>query len=155
MNEQLEDVVKRFGFDPTSIGLRHRAWNVITTPDDYDTEVGAKEGWLCVRARDGASNPIDGEALKLPNFFYTEEDTFDRTYRYYWFKPLDKEAEPVQARDLTEIEKLRVQLAAAHYVLALIVEYCHKFSESGYLVPSTAVELAKKIVEESANEKTK
>lgn len=80
--------IETFGFDPATIGLRHRSWWIVEEPDDDDQEVGAEKGWLCVRARDGASNPVDWSATKWPNFVDSREDGFDCTYRYYWFKPL-------------------------------------------------------------------
>lgn len=88
MDSPTLDSTKIFGFAPDSIGLRHRAWWIVTIPDEDDVEVGAQPGWLCVRARDGASNPMDLNALRMPNCVDTREDAFDRTYRYYWFKPL-------------------------------------------------------------------
>lgn len=82
------DYEKTFGFNPTSIGNRYRHHHLIDKPDYEDEQAGAKEGYLCVRARDGASNPIDPDACKHPNFVGTGEDDFDRTYRYYYYRPL-------------------------------------------------------------------
>lgn len=81
---------EEFGFDPRSIGNRYRTHWIIVEPDEDDESVGAEVGYLCVRARDGASNSMDYDAIRMPNFLATQEDGFDRTYRYYWFKPLEQ-----------------------------------------------------------------
>ena len=116
-----------FGFHPTQIGLRHRAWWVVDAPDDDDVAVGAGSGYLCVRARDGGSNDIDTEALRRENFHNTKEDDFDRTYRYYWFKPLAEKQDLtpallalIEERDrlrkaLTEICALREDIEAGDW----------------------------------------
>lgn len=81
-----------FGFSPEHIGLRHRAWGLVGEKlDDSDRCVGARPGDLWVRARDGSSNPIDDDAINLPNYRGTIEDSFDPTYRLYYFHPLVKE----------------------------------------------------------------
>lgn len=81
-----QTVIDAFGFDPVTIGRRHRSWWIIEEPNDDDIEVGAVKGDLCVRARDGASNPIDVKAIKTGDCIGTIEDSFDRTYRYYYFR---------------------------------------------------------------------
>ena len=63
--DKTQEAVKVFGFDPAIVGLRHRGWWIISEPDDDDLQVGAKSGDLCVKARDGASNPIDVSAFKV------------------------------------------------------------------------------------------
>jgi hypothetical protein len=83
-----EEAIAAFGFDPETMGNRHRWWGVIDELDDTDKAVDAKPGYLCVRARDGASNPPDPECFRAPNYFATLEDWFDCTYRYYYFTPL-------------------------------------------------------------------
>ena len=116
-----------FGFHPTQIGLRHRAWWVVDAPDDDDVAVGAGSGYLCVRARDGGSNDIDTEALRRENFHNTKENDFDRTYRHYWFKPLAEKQDLtpallalIEERDrlrkaLTEICALREDIEAGDW----------------------------------------
>lgn len=94
---ETNDSAVTFGFDPTTIGLRHRSWWVIVKPDEDDSDVGAVIGDLCVRARDGGSNDIDAEAIRKPNYHATREDGFDCTYRYYWFKPLSPTSPPAEA----------------------------------------------------------
>lgn len=81
-----------FGFYPTSIGLRPRSYWTLdeTNIDDDDRAAGAFPGCLCVKTRDGESNDMDLEALRLPNFVGTTQDAFDGTYRYYYYRPLDK-----------------------------------------------------------------
>lgn len=106
------DYEKTFGFNPTSIGNRYRHHHLIGKPDYDDELAGAKEGYLCVRARDGASNPIDPDACRYPNFVGTAEDGFDATYRYYYYRPLtdaDREDPAAliasQAKRIAELEK--------------------------------------------------
>lgn len=86
--ERTEAAIQDFGFNPTDIGLRHRSWWVLEELDYDDEMAGAEIGWLCVRARDGASNPVDWGAARYPNFANATEDGFDCTYRHYYFKPL-------------------------------------------------------------------
>lgn len=81
-----EDVEKVFGFRPETIGLRHRGWWIIENPDEDDESVGAVKGDLCVKARDGASNPVDVDAFKQGECMGTVQDSFDYTYRYYYYK---------------------------------------------------------------------
>ena len=83
-----ENAVCRFGFDPATIGLRHRGWWIIDEPDEDDARAGAKKGYLCVKARDGASNPPDTKAGLYPNYVGTTQDDYDCTYRYYYYSPL-------------------------------------------------------------------
>lgn len=82
-----DDVVVRFGFEPETIGLRHRGWQVIASTDKEEREAGVQVGDLYVEARDGASNPIDTAAIRQPNFRATL-CCDDDTYRIYYFKPL-------------------------------------------------------------------
>lgn len=77
---------EEFGFNPVDIGLRYRGFYIIKTPDPFSAY--AKKGYLAVEARDGASNEPDCSVGKYPNYVGTEEDDFDRTYRYYYFKPV-------------------------------------------------------------------
>lgn len=81
-----EQIAAEFGFDPKTIGLRHRQYWLVQNPDDEDVPDGVNVGDLCVRARDGASNPIDADACKLFNFITTVEEYFDRTYRLYYYR---------------------------------------------------------------------
>lgn len=91
--DKKQEAVKVFGFDPATVGLRHRGWWIISEPDDDDLQVGAKSGDLCVKARDGASNPIDVSAFKVGDCIGSLEDGFDCTYRYYWYRRLVREGE--------------------------------------------------------------
>lgn len=74
-----QEVCSRFGFDPESIGLRHRDWFV------------EESGKLWVRARDGGCNRLDTAALKRPNFCDLYECDFDVTFCYYVYDPLPHE----------------------------------------------------------------
>ena len=82
-----EKAIEQYGIDPTQIGNRHRGFWIIDEIESEELNGGANIGDLCVKARDGASNPVDMEALKIPNCIGTSEDGFDRTYRYYYFTP--------------------------------------------------------------------
>ncbi len=88
MND-IEQIKNSFGFDPTGVGLRHRGWWIIAEVDDEEERAGAAIGDLCVKARDGALNPIDPNAFKLGNCIGSSEDGFDRTYRYYYYRRID------------------------------------------------------------------
>jgi len=81
----------RFGLDPESVGLRHRAYWIVETVDYEEAQAGAKVGDLCVKARDGGGNDPDLTAGSYPNFRGTACDGFDRTYRYYYYAPLGEE----------------------------------------------------------------
>ena len=86
--DRLKEIEALFGLDPREIGIRFRDFWIINEPDpliDY-----AKKGYLAVEARDGASNEPDCSVGKYSNYVGTAEDDFDRTYRYYYFKPLQK-----------------------------------------------------------------
>jgi hypothetical protein len=78
--------IKTFGFDPKTIGRRYRGHYIVKDPSQEAD--GVLPGFLCVTARDGASNPIDADAFKHLNFFTTVEQDGDRTYRDYYYKPL-------------------------------------------------------------------
>lgn len=86
------EAVVVFGFDPETIGIRYRAWFIVAEIEQEELHGNAKVGYLAVRARDGGGNEIDVEALKLSNFVGTAEDSFDCTYRYYYYRPLEGEA---------------------------------------------------------------
>lgn len=90
ISESLESIKKTFGFYPENIGLRFRGFSVIEEVDERERTVGITKGCLCVRARDGSTNPVDMKALKLTNCVTSFEDDFDNTYRYYYFSPLEK-----------------------------------------------------------------
>jgi hypothetical protein len=85
------DIEKTFGFDPPSIGNRYRDHFIEDESSVGEDAPTVKPGFLCVRARDGGSNPMDYDAIKKVNFVRTREDDFDCTYRYYWFEPLTKD----------------------------------------------------------------
>lgn len=87
MEDKMTEEEKIFGFDPKNIGLRYRAHQVLTEIDEDWPHIPV--GSLVVRARDGASNPIDIEAVQIPNCIDTLEDDFDSTYRYYFYRPLE------------------------------------------------------------------
>ena len=82
------EVIKKFGVDPDAIGNRNRAWWIVTSIGDEEICSGAKIGDLCIKTRDGASNPIDPGAFKVGNCVGSIEDQFDRTYRYYYYREI-------------------------------------------------------------------
>ena len=83
------EVVDKFGVNPETIGHRPRGWWILDTIEDGEFEGNAQLGYLCVKTRDGGGNPMNVDALKIPNCVGTSEDSFDRTYRYYYYKPLE------------------------------------------------------------------
>lgn len=85
--------VETFGFDPKSVGLRYRSHWVLEQVDEDWPEMPV--GTLVVRARDGASNPMDMDAVKHENCIDTKQDDFDCTYRYYFYSPLLNSASSV------------------------------------------------------------
>ena len=92
IDEELRAIMEKFGVDPTKIGNRPRGYWIIETAKQMDEEeesAGAKIGDLCVKTRDGASNPISAEAFKVGNCIGSSEDGFDRTYRYYYYQAID------------------------------------------------------------------
>lgn len=88
MDEQT--VIETFGLKPTSIGLRHRGWWIVDEIESEEETAGAQLGDLCVKTRDGGSNPIDMEALKRDNCVGSAQDGFDYTYRYYYFRAIQQ-----------------------------------------------------------------
>jgi hypothetical protein len=85
---EAKEAEKIFGFDPRRIGNRYRSFDIIKNPNAFSHY--SKIGYLCVCARDGGSNEPDCTVGKYPNYIGTEQDDFDHTYRYYYFKPLEK-----------------------------------------------------------------
>ena len=83
------EIEKIFGFDPEEIGRRPRGYWVVEYLDDEEVIGGARVGDLCVRARDGGGNPPDLTAGAKGNFVGTSCDTFDETYRNYYYRALD------------------------------------------------------------------
>lgn len=83
-----DEATEKFGFDPETIGNRFRSWHIVADIDDEEEQGNAQIGYLCVRSRDGASNPMCMDSIQKPNCVGTAEDGLDHTYRYYYFKPL-------------------------------------------------------------------
>ncbi len=79
---------KQFGIDPKSIGARYREHGIVESIDSEEACAGAEIGDLIVRTRDNGIDYIDTDALALPNYRGTSTDSFDCTYRYYYFSPL-------------------------------------------------------------------
>ena len=90
----IEQVIERFGVNPEHVGHRPRGWWIIDNVEDEEQCGNASIGDLCVKTRDGASNPIDPDAFKVGNCVGSSEDGFDPTYRYYYYSPLTPPGEP-------------------------------------------------------------
>jgi len=88
--KEIQDIIDKFGVNPNSVGNRPRSFWIIDKIEDEEEYGNAQIGDLCVKTRDGASNPIDPEAFKIGNCVGSSEDGFDCTYRYYYYKALDK-----------------------------------------------------------------
>ncbi len=83
-----EEAIEAFGFDPATVGCRHRGWWIVDEVG-FEEECGnAQIGDLCVKARDGGSNPIDTNAFRVGKCVGSSTDGFDCTYRYYYYRPL-------------------------------------------------------------------
>lgn len=107
--EWVEEIQRRFGLNPATTGLRPRSWWIVTDREWEEESAGdVRAGDLCVSARDGASNPIDADACRRPNFVGTAEYEGDRTYRYYYFAPLgDERCQPASELDRFRADLLR------------------------------------------------
>ena len=81
-----DTIIKEFGIDPSTIGIRFRGWWIVSSIDEEEINAGAEIGDLCVKTRDGGSNRIDANAFKVGNCIGSAEDTFDCTYRYYYYR---------------------------------------------------------------------
>ena len=90
-----EEIIAAFGVDPEKVGRRPRGWFIVEQIDDEEEIAGAQVGDLCVKTRDGGSNPIDPDAFRVGNCVGSAEDGFDCTYRYYYYRALN--AEPSNA----------------------------------------------------------
>lgn len=87
-NMDKKEIFKNFGIDPETIGHRYRGYWILDKIEEEEEYGNAQIGFLCVKTRDGGSNPIDVDSIKIPNCVGTSEDGFDCTYRYYYFKPI-------------------------------------------------------------------
>lgn len=82
------EVIEKFGVDPDAIGNRPRGWWILTKVEDEEEQGNAQIGDLCVKTRDGGSNPISAEAFQVGNCVGSAQDGFDCTYRYYYYRAL-------------------------------------------------------------------
>lgn len=80
------EIMSKFGVKPTHIGIRYRGHCIVAMIEEEEQSAGAQVGDLCVRTRDGGSNPIDMGTLKIENCIGTAQDEEDHTYRYYYFR---------------------------------------------------------------------
>jgi len=84
------EAIKRYGVDPTTVGLRHRSFWVVGEIRDEEKSAGAQIGDLCVWARDGGYNTPDMSAGKHDNYVGTSCCDDDITHRYYYFREKEK-----------------------------------------------------------------
>lgn len=84
----LDEVIATFGVNPGTVGNRPRGWWIIDKVEDEEEQGNAQIGDLCVKTRDGGSNPIDPEAFRKGHCVGSSCDGFDYTYRYYYYRPL-------------------------------------------------------------------
>jgi hypothetical protein len=94
MKPTKEEVIAIFGVDPDAVGCRPRGWWIVPEVGEEERQGNAEVGDLCVKTRDGASNPIDPDAFRVGNCVGTAEDGFDRTYRYYYYRRLEALDQP-------------------------------------------------------------
>ena len=87
----VEEAKRLYGITPSHIGIRHRGWWIVEEIESEEEAAGAHIGDLCVKSRDGGSNPPDCSVGGALNYMGTIEDFFDCTYRYYYFRPIEKE----------------------------------------------------------------
>lgn len=85
-----EEAIEQFGIDPEQTGHRPRCWWIVEKVEDEEASAGAEIGDLCVKTRDGASNPIDASAFRQGFCVGSSEDGFDCTYRYYYYRSIEK-----------------------------------------------------------------
>ena len=83
-----KEVIKKFGVNPETVGNRPRGWWIVENIENEEEYVGAQLGDLCIKTRDGAPNSIDSDAFKVGNYIGSEEDGFDSTYRYYYYRAI-------------------------------------------------------------------
>lgn len=85
-----DEVIAKFGVDPDAVGNRPRGWWIVQEIDSEEEQGNAQVGDLCVKTRDGASNPIDPHAFRVGYCVGSSEDGFDCTYRYYYYRAIDQ-----------------------------------------------------------------
>ena len=97
--QSVEDIKARFGVDPDNIGNRPRGWWIVDEIDTEEENGNARAGDLCVKTRDGGSNPIDPGAFRVGNCVGSSCDGFDETYRYYYYRALVPTAPTAKGAD--------------------------------------------------------
>lgn len=102
---ELEDVIRTFGVNPTQIGNRPRGWWIVEQIDSEEEYGNAEVGDLCVKTRDGASNPIDPSAFMKGNCVGSSEDMFDPTYRYYYYRRTETAQKHDTSTEITSEQK--------------------------------------------------
>lgn len=104
------DVALRFGLNPAETGNRPRGWAIVddamSAEIKSDAYLDIPTGSLVVHTRDGASNPISLDAVQRPNCIGTSEDSFDRTYRDYYFSPLPTAEADRRAKALSRLAEM-------------------------------------------------
>ena len=90
-NPNEEQIKELYGISPNSVGNRPRGYWIVEEVEEEEDRAGAEVGDLCVKTRDGGSNPLDPDAFKVGNCIGSSEDGFDCTYRYYYYRKLEKD----------------------------------------------------------------
>ena len=88
IKEKEDDILAKYGVVVQDVGNRHRGWWVVDKVGAEELDAGGELGDLCVKSRDGGSNPMCIDSLQRCNFVGTSEDAFDCTYRYYYYRAL-------------------------------------------------------------------
>lgn len=86
MTMDKNEAIAAFGVNPEDVGNRFRAWWIVKEIGGEEEDAGAKVGDLCVHTRDGGSNPIDVYAFKVGNCIGSSQDSFDETFRNYYYR---------------------------------------------------------------------
>jgi len=81
-----DEAMRYFGFVPEEIGRNFEEWWVVSGRTAWLKIIGAKNGYLAVRARDG--NTPDKYALGKKNFRFTYRKKLSPDVVYYFFEPL-------------------------------------------------------------------
>lgn len=102
----IDEVKAKFGIDPDNTGNRPRGWWIVDKIDEEEEYGNAQIGDLCVKTRDGGSNPISPEAFKVGNCVGSSCDGFDGTYRYYYYRALPA-SRPAMSEP-TSVQKMHI-----------------------------------------------
>jgi hypothetical protein len=88
----IEEIKACYGFDPRTVGLRHRGYWIVKEVKENEKQASVIVGDLCIAARDGGSNPCDAHAGGKGRYVGNITDDYDCTYRHYYYRPIEKPA---------------------------------------------------------------